>query len=277
MSNIIEKILSNELVEASRIFEEKMDSIKENKLYESKRFLAAKMHEAMGGKTIAQAKADIQARGMTPRKASDVLQDPRDRRLSPLGSKPTVKTKKKKVSEEALDEATKKSTAGIRGALQSSDPEVAKRASKKLSSYRMAIALSGKKGLGGEKAPKVSFMPKPAQQDVSTPSSSGSDENPKQSWSRRNYNTLMGRDPDYKPSTRGGRAGKATRGVAKLVGDFMSGLEEDVRPKRRIVVKKRKTILVTRKTDPHAKMGGGVQRIDKDKYNPKIHNLAVEE
>lgn len=36
------------------------------------------------------------------------------------------------------------------------------------------------------------------------------------------------------------------------------------------------TVLVTRKGDPHAATGGGVRRIPKDKYDPKIHNMASE-
>ena len=39
---------------------------------------------------------------------------------------------------------------------------------------------------------------------------------------------------------------------------------------------KKRTILVTRKGDPHAKTGGGVIRIPKDKYDPKKYNLASE-
>lgn len=39
---------------------------------------------------------------------------------------------------------------------------------------------------------------------------------------------------------------------------------------------KTKTILVTNKGDPHARAGGGVHRISKDKYDPTKHNLASE-
>jgi hypothetical protein len=40
--------------------------------------------------------------------------------------------------------------------------------------------------------------------------------------------------------------------------------------------KEKKTILVTKKGDPHAASGGGVRRIPKDKYDPSKYNLASE-
>ena len=40
--------------------------------------------------------------------------------------------------------------------------------------------------------------------------------------------------------------------------------------------KEKKTILVTKKGDPHAASGGGVHRIAKDKYDPSKYNLASE-
>jgi len=214
MSNLVESIISGDYTVAKELFEDRIGNIKERKMYEKKRMVAAEMDEAMGGKSIAQARADIEARGMTPRKASDVLQDPKDRSLPPIGSKSTVKTKKKKVSE-----ATEKSTAGIRGAMQSSDPDVAGAARKKAGLYRAAIALSGKKGLGGKKAPKVKFMPKekPVAQRKAAPST------PKDKDKTGYADTPTGRNrkraDDIAAKNPPGSAGlKIAKGIGKVAG-----------------------------------------------------------
>lgn len=224
MSNLIENILSNNLVEANKLLEERLAEIQECKLYEAKRILAAQMDEAVlrTGKSIAQAEKEMRAKGLTPRRASDVLSDPRE-------GKPKTEPKKKSLSKMIRDKLARKPKAK-----PAAEPE---------KEYKPGI-------IG------------------------------------RNVNTLMGRQPDEKPQpSKGGRIGKAVRGTTKfgirMLGDVLSGLEEStpMRPKRTIITRKKKsgTILVTRKTDPHAKTGGGVMRINKDKYNPKIHNLAVEE
>ena len=223
MSNLIENILSNNLVEANKILETRLSEIQEQKLYEAKRELAARLDEVMGGRTIAQAEKEMRARGKEPRRASDVLPDPR--KIVIVKKTPAQKEKKG------------------------------------------ALSLLKK------------FKRKP--KDVAAP-----EQEKKPGIIRRNINTLMGREPDAKPeASKGGRVGKAVRGTTKfgirMLGDVLSGLEEStpMRPKRTIITRKKKshTVLVTRKDDPHTKTGGGVMRINKDKYNPKIHNLAVEE
>lgn len=226
MSNLIENILSNNLVEANKLLEERLAEIQERKLYEAKRIMAAQMNEtSLGGRTISKAEKEMKARGLTPRRASEVLPDPRE--IKPKIEPKKTEPKKKSLSKMIRDKFARKPKT-------TTEPE---------KEYKPGI-------IG------------------------------------RNVNTLMGRQPDEKPQpSKGGRIGKAVRGTTKfglrMLGDVLSGLEEStpMRPKRTIITRKKKsgTILVTKKTDPHAKTGGGVMRINKDKYNPKIHNLAVEE
>lgn len=82
MRELVESILTGNNVEAHRLFEARLNDIREKKLYEAKRNLAAQMNEVLDGKTRAQAEKEIRARGMIPRKASDVYGDPRDIKLS---------------------------------------------------------------------------------------------------------------------------------------------------------------------------------------------------
>ena len=93
MSQLLEHILNGDYVSANDLFEERMVELQEKKLYESKRMIQA---EAVGGLT----KADIEARRKAGyRKASDVLDDPRDRPLPLVGSKRKSPVKRKKVNE----------------------------------------------------------------------------------------------------------------------------------------------------------------------------------
>lgn len=89
------------MLEANDMVEAKLAEIRERKMYEMKRMFAAKMYEGVGGLT----KAEIEARKKAGyKKASDVLGDPRDKNKSDRLN-PGAKIIKKKVSEEALDEA----------------------------------------------------------------------------------------------------------------------------------------------------------------------------
>lgn len=89
------------MLEANDMVEAKLAEIRERKMYEMKRMFAAKMHEGVGGLT----KVEIEARKKAGyKKASDVLGDPRDKNKSDRLN-PGAKIIKKKVSEEALDEA----------------------------------------------------------------------------------------------------------------------------------------------------------------------------
>lgn len=76
--DLINSIIDGDYVLANELFEERLSDIQEKKLYEVKRMFAANLNEVLGGKTRAQAEKEIRARGMTPRRASDVYPDPRD-------------------------------------------------------------------------------------------------------------------------------------------------------------------------------------------------------
>ena len=98
MSRLIESIHRKDFVKAHYIFEDRMNIIVEKKLYEEKRRIAADMNEAYGGMTRSEYEERKKA---GYRKATDVLGDP-----SKIKIKPLVKVKKKKkISEESLDEA----------------------------------------------------------------------------------------------------------------------------------------------------------------------------
>jgi hypothetical protein len=85
--HLVESILDKNFVLAESLFQEKLNSIMEKKLYEKKRMVAADMNEALGGLT----RQEIEDRKKAGyKKASDVLPDPRDIKIKPL-----VKVKKK--------------------------------------------------------------------------------------------------------------------------------------------------------------------------------------
>ena len=92
---LIENIIDNDLVTANKIFESRLDSIMEKKLYEVKRRVAANMQEVFG----ALSKKDIEDRRKAGyRKASEVLVDPRAKEnLSPAARKIKQAEKKRKV------------------------------------------------------------------------------------------------------------------------------------------------------------------------------------
>jgi hypothetical protein len=88
---IVESILLGDYISANDLFEEKLSNIREKKMYEMKRMMQA---ETFGGRTRAQAEKEIRARGMTPRRASDVYPDPRDIKLAKMGEPKTDKKRK---------------------------------------------------------------------------------------------------------------------------------------------------------------------------------------
>ena len=95
MSELITKILSEDYVSATELFESRMRELAEMKTIEMKKQLQA---EAVGGLT----KDEIEARKKAGyRKAADVLGDPWDRKLPAIGSD----KKKKKVRKKKIDEA----------------------------------------------------------------------------------------------------------------------------------------------------------------------------
>lgn len=103
---LIETIINGDYVSANELFEERLSIIRERKLYEEKRRLAAKLDEIFGG----MSKAEMDARRAAGyRKATEVLGDPDTKtKLSPAAKKYRESLKKKekgKVAEETIDEA----------------------------------------------------------------------------------------------------------------------------------------------------------------------------
>lgn len=90
---LVESILDKDFVLAESHFNDILNNIMEKKLYEKKRMIAAQMDEVLGGMTRAEIEAKKKA---GYKKASDVLQDPRDIKIKPLVA---TKKDKKKVSE----------------------------------------------------------------------------------------------------------------------------------------------------------------------------------
>lgn len=103
---LVETIINGDYISAKDIFEERLAVLREQKLYEEKRRLAAKLDEIFGG----MSKAEIDARKAAGyRKATDVLGDPdKKTKISPATKKYRDSLKKKekgRVAEETLDEA----------------------------------------------------------------------------------------------------------------------------------------------------------------------------
>lgn len=94
---LIESIISNNMLEANDMVEAKMAEIRERKMYEMKRMFAS---EAFGGLT----KDEIEARKKAGYvKAADILRKPKEKQSQRLN--PNAKIIKKKIAEETLDEA----------------------------------------------------------------------------------------------------------------------------------------------------------------------------
>lgn len=251
MSNqLIESILNKDFVLAENHFRDRLETIKEQKLYELKRMIAAQLDEVMGALTKDEIE-DRRRRGYL--KAADVLGDPMKSKLPFLGRKPeeakaksTKKVKSKKKSSNAKSNAKLKAhvkkikVKHLKEIAVQPDPEgrVAGGSSKPMKQKEnplmrklAAKAIKIGKKVGGAEFRKGYFATKkelgtekPKDTDVrvkrkapptsTTPKKDDEDNKPKNSWVRRNVNTFMDRSPDEnaKPS-RGGRLGKAVGGV----------------------------------------------------------------
>lgn len=199
MSQLLEHILNGDYASANDLFEERMVELQEKKLYEAKQMVAADMNESVG--ILKFSKADIEAkRAAGYRKATDVLGDPSAKKMKPL-----VKLKKKKkVSEETLDEAGLAAT-----------------------SWRAKLYRTGLRAIRDVEREKAAAAGTEADRQAADLRRSHGVERPEDKKRpgiiRRNVNTLMGRKPGYvKPETpddeKGGRAGKVLRKAGKAVG-----------------------------------------------------------
>lgn len=199
--DLVNSVVNSDYVLANDLFEERLANILEKKLYERKRMIAA---EAFGGLTQKEIE-DRKKRGFVP--ASTVLRDPRDIKI-PLRKKEDKK--KKRVSEETLDEAGLGDAVRSARALQQAGPAV-------VSQFRAAMALK-RLGRGNRPTPK---------QQTNRPG-----------MIRRNINTLMGREPGYvdtrtpeeKMMQKGGRGGKVIRAVGKGIVGAASEIGSQLAP-----------------------------------------------
>lgn len=214
MRDLVESILTGDNVEAGRLFESHMESIVEKKLYEKKRMMQAEA-SFPGGRAGVEAR---KAAGF--RKATDVLGDPSKSKLKPL-----VKLKKKKtVKEETLDEAGLGDAAKIVHKLSPIRKAVASRLFKAKREF-----MKGYKKGASSSTSDDEFAQHAARSAGAEPSHAAA-ETPKTTRNgivRRNWNTLNGREPGYKPEPKtpeqkGGRLGKAARFAGKTWGNILS-------------------------------------------------------
>lgn len=228
---LVESILDKDFVLAESHFNDILNNIMEKKLYEKKRMVAAQMDEALGGMTRAEIEAKKKA---GYKKASDVLQDPRDIKIKPLVK---VKKDKKKVSEAV--EVKPDPEGRVRGG-KSSRPVKGtfgrKVGAATIKAVRKGSRVAGDIGAevaGRVRAAKQAYQAhkaaQAAQQDDSylrkTFGVEKSKDKKRPGIIRRNVNTLMGRQagyvepeksPEEKEMERGGRIGKGIRASVKL-------------------------------------------------------------
>lgn len=203
---LVESIIDKNFVLAESHFNDRLSAIMEKKLYEKKRQVAADMDEAFGGLTKKEIE-DRKKKGYV--KASDVLQDPRDIKI-PMRKKESAK--RKKVSEEALDELSvgdvAKGVGHVAGKAIKTAGDVGYRVKRTYRLLRMKRhQAQSQQPTGDEDLRKTFGVERP--EDKKRPGVIG-----------RNLNTLMGRKPGYvKPETpedeKGGNVGKAVRTGAK--------------------------------------------------------------
>ena len=239
---LIESILDKNFVVAESHFRDRLNTIKEQKLFEMKKMMQA---EVFGGLSP----AEIEMRKKAGyRKAADVLGDPSKQKMPAIkGHK--FKKIKKKVAEGV--EVQPDPEGRVRGGKPAKGTVARNVAAKAIRIVRKGSKVAGDVGaeiVGRVSAAKKSWQQYKKQKAKATSSDadweksanavsgsapshpkSTSEVKPKQSWLRRNTNTALGRDPDYDPKapenqSRGGRAGKALRSTVKGVGTGISAL-----------------------------------------------------
>lgn len=218
MSNLIESILIGELHDASDIFESKMEEIKAKKLFEAKRQVAAKMNEIFGGMT----KDEIQKRkDMGYRKAADVLGEPKPLPLLVKLKKSKADDKKKKVSEETLDELSMNDVAYGVGYAGGKAIKAGFNAAKTVKVASRLVKHAFRKKAAQQKATQQTKDNSPFPKDMHRTQASSSEKS-KVGVIQQNINTALGRKANYvKPEDeKGGGVGKAVRagaiGAAKV-------------------------------------------------------------
>lgn len=221
---LVEAIINGDLVNAQDIFEQRLNDIREGKLYEEKRRLAA-LDEIFGGMTKKDVE-DRRERGY--KRASEVLGDP-TRKLKPLVKLKPVK--KKKVTEETLDEA------GLAPTRVGKVYRAARYAQGAIKNPKAAAAVAGERLKAAGRIIRNQMAKKSAEKAQSSDSpfpqgmhqtQTSTDTLKRPGRLQRNINTLMGREPGYikpekTPEQKGGRAGKAIRMAGQGIGKAYSG------------------------------------------------------
>jgi hypothetical protein len=230
MSDLIEHILNEDYVSASRVFESKIDNIIESKLYEMKKMVQAEaiglhgqhyMSNAdwakyrkkkgpnlgpldtptkKGGKRSETGLEQRKRLGFV--KASKVLPDPRDRNLDEMIGLPIIPPEK----ESEYQKKAKKSQKKAQATAAVSDDDFAKHAA--------------------NAAGEGPSNPKPE-----TPETPATPKYQRPGMLKRNFNTLLGREPGHvddrtpeeKLKQKGGRVGWALRKTWKALGTDISG------------------------------------------------------
>lgn len=224
--DLINSIVNGDYVSANELFESRLANIREKKLYERKRMIAA---EAFGGLTKAEIE-DRKKRGFVP--ASTVLRDPRDIKI-PLRKKEVVK-KRKKVTEETLDEAGLGQ--GARIAHKGANHPILTSIARGIQKVRVGYRQGRRKAQQDTGDDWDSIAKRTAGSEPSTSPKSTKTERP--GIIRRNINTLMGREPGYvdtrtpeeKMMQKGGRGGKVVRAVGKGIAGAASEIGSQLAP-----------------------------------------------
>ncbi len=138
---LVESILSKNMLEANDIFEAKLKDIREKKMYEMKRMFQA---EVFGGLSP----AEIEARKKAGyKRASEVLGDPRAKKPGEKRLNPQAKIIKKKIAEDSLDEAGLGAGAKFAHSMSASEKEQFRAAMK----GGIGAALKLRKSIGAKK------------------------------------------------------------------------------------------------------------------------------
>lgn len=215
---LVESILDKDFVLAESHFNDILNNIMEKKLYEKKRMIAAQMDEVLGGMTRAEIEAKKKA---GYKKASDVLQDPRDIKIKPLVA---TKKDKKKVSEAV--EVKPDPEGRIRGGSAKKGTFRRKAAATVLKTARKVGNVAGDIAVGASRAKTAfdMFRQQRAEKSKETPkkkaepvSVTPSKEKDSYEGSSKLKQRVKDKLTNYKPSAPGAGTLKVAKGIGRAV------------------------------------------------------------
>ena len=162
---LVESIISNNMLEANDMVEAKLAEIREKKIYEMKRMFAAKMDEVFGSKSVKQLRdmgyvkaSDPVEKGGLGLSPYDVAQKKSKARKAQPPKRKSIfdidMSKEKKISEETLDEAGLGDAAKIVHSLSDKEKALFKAGKKGsiLSALRFRRAMSQKQAQAAKEA-----------------------------------------------------------------------------------------------------------------------------